>query len=170
LVERPLDIDGRRIVRNEGGSDMPIRISSPAFAADEPIPRKYTAEGRDVSPPLVWEGIPEGTRELALICDDPDAPTQEPWVHWVVYKLPPDLGGLGEGDKGRGVEGINDFKRIGYGGPMPPRGHGPHHYHFTLYAVAKPVPLEEGATKQALLAAMDGDILAEGDLVGTYER
>jgi Raf kinase inhibitor-like YbhB/YbcL family protein len=149
---------------------MSIQITSTAFDAGKRVPRDYTGEGRDVSPPLVWENIPDGTQELALICDDPDAPVAEPWVHWVLYKLPPTLTQLGEGDRGGGTEGVNDFRRNGYGGPMPPPGHGTHHYHFKLYALDAPIALESGATKKELLAAMQGHILARGELIGTYER
>jgi Raf kinase inhibitor-like YbhB/YbcL family protein len=107
---------------------------------------------------------------MALICDDPDAPTPEPWVHWILYKIPPTLSGLKEGDKGGGVEGKNSFEKIGYGGPMPPRGHGMHHYHFKLYALDQPLGLGAGLSKDQLLAAMKGHVLAQGELIGTYER
>ncbi|UCE03300.1 MAG: YbhB/YbcL family Raf kinase inhibitor-like protein [Candidatus Latescibacterota bacterium] len=149
---------------------MSILITSTAFDAGTRIPRDYTGEGRDVSPPLAWENIPDGTQELALICDDPDAPVAEPWVHWVLYKLPPTLTHLSEGDHGGGTEGFNDFRRIGYGGPMPPPGHGTHRYYFKLYALDAPIALDPGATKKELLAAMQGHILAQGELIGTYER
>lgn len=149
---------------------MAIRLTSPAFAPNAPIPKKHTGEGPDVSPPLAWSGLPAGTKELALICDDPDAPTLKPWVHWVLYKLPPTLPGLKEGDSGGGVEGMTDFGRPGWGGPMPPRGHGVHRYFFRLYALDRPVALKAGASKEDLLAAMKGHILDQGELVGTYER
>ncbi len=149
---------------------MSIELVSPAFADGERIPRKYTGEGEDVSPPLRWTGLPEGTRQLALICDDPDAPTPRPWVHWVLWGLDPKLEGLAEGDNGGGVEGVTDFGRPGYGGPMPPAGHGPHRYFFRLYALDAPVDLKPGATKYDLLDAMKGHILDEGVLTGTYER
>src|SRR5690348_7136437 len=119
---------------------MSIRITSDAFQNDKPIPTKYTGDGEDVSPALAWTGHPAGTKELALICDDPDAPRAEPWIHWVIYKLPPTLTGLPENvpkDKklaqpGGALQGSNDFKKFGYGGPAPPRGHGVHHYRFHL--------------------------------------
>ena len=149
---------------------MTIQITSTAFDAGTQIPREYTGEGRDVSPPLAWENIPDGTRVLALICDDPDAPVADPWVHWVLYNLPPTLTALGEGENGSGTEGVNDFRLTGYGGPMPPPGNGTHHYHFKLYVLDAPVALEPGATKKQLLTAMEGHILAQGELTGTYER
>lgn len=112
--------------------------------------------------------MPEGTRELALICDDPDAPSAEPWVHWLLYALPADSDGLAAGESGGGVEGVNGWSRSGYRGPMPPRGHGVHHYHF--YALDAPLDLGARASKVQLLRAMEGHVLACGELVGTYER
>jgi Raf kinase inhibitor-like YbhB/YbcL family protein len=149
---------------------MTIPITSSAFQAGGRIPSKHTGEGADVSPALAWSGVPPGAKELALICDDPDAPTPSPWVHWVAYKLPADTSGLKEGSSGGALEGKNDFGRNSYGGPMPPRGHGVHHYHFKLYALDTPITLKAGATKEQLLKAMKGHILAEGELIGTYER
>jgi Raf kinase inhibitor-like YbhB/YbcL family protein len=149
---------------------MNLRITSTAFEPGAPIPRQYTGEGRDVSPPLAWEGVPGNAKALALICDDPDAPVAEPWVHWVLYNVPATLSALGEGENGGGVEGVNDFRRPGYGGPMPPPGHGTHHYHFKLFALDGPVDLKPGASKKDLLAAMKGHILAQGELIGTYDR
>jgi Raf kinase inhibitor-like YbhB/YbcL family protein len=147
-----------------------MKIKSTAFDANARIPRQYTGEGADESPPLAWENVPAGTQELALICDDPDAPGAAPWVHWVLYGLAPTLPGLETGDAGGGREGVNDFHRTGYGGPMPPSGHGTHHYHFKLYALRDPLDLPAGASKSELLEAMQGHVLAEGEVVGTYER
>lgn len=149
---------------------MPINVTSPAFPPGGPIPKKHTGEGPDVSPALAWSGVPEGAKELALICDDPDAPRPKPWVHWVVCAIPAGKTGLPEGSAGGAAEGVNDFGRKGYGGPMPPRGHGVHHYHFRLYALDAPVGPGLGATKEQLLAAMKGHVLDEGEVVGTYER
>jgi Raf kinase inhibitor-like YbhB/YbcL family protein len=157
---------------------MIVSISSTAFQAGQPIPRKYAGEGDDVSPPLAWS-VPPGTKELALICDDPDAPRPEPWVHWVLYGLPGDLSAIPENIPKaqrqltapiQAVQGVNDFGRIGYGGPMPPRGHGLHHYHFKLYALNTPLNFPPGATKARLLDAMKGKLMVEGRLIGTYER
>ena len=160
---------------------MTVQISSSAFAQGHAIPKKYTGEGSDVSPPLSWSAIPEGTKELALICDDPDAPTAEPWVHWVIYKIPADVKGLPEGvpRKSRlkephgAVQGRNSWppsEAIGYRGPFPPPGHGVHHYYFKLYALDAALTEEPGLDKKALMEKIQPHILAEGVLMGTYER
>ncbi len=149
---------------------MSIEVSSPAFEPGGAIPRKHTGEGEDVSPALTWTGVPDETKEIALICDDPDAPTPAPWVHWVVYKIPADRTGLPEGDTQGALEGKNDFGGTGYGGPMPPRGHGVHRYHFKVYALDTELEVAAGLTKERLLEAMEGHVLAEGELIGTYER
>ena len=149
---------------------MAIEVSSPAFDQGGVIPTKHTGEGLDVSPALNWSGLPEGTREIGLSCDDPDAPRPEPWVHWVLYKIPADRTGLPEGTTEGAIEGENDFGRAGYGGPMPPRGHGVHHYHFKVYALDAELEMGANLTKDRLLEAMEGHVLDEGELVGTYER
>ncbi len=150
---------------------MAIQVSSPAFEAGGAIPQKYTGEGEDTSPPLEWSGLPEGTREIALICDDPDAPTPKPFVHWVLYKIPADTTSLAEGSTPQGsFEGRNDFGSTGYGGPMPPEGHGVHHYHFKVYALDAELDAPEGLSKDQVMSAMEGHVLDEGELVGTYER
>jgi len=149
---------------------MPITVKSAAFGAGKPIPRKHTGEGEDVSPPLNWSGVPPQAKELALICDDPDAPRPKPWVHWVAYKIPAKATSLAEGSAGGALEGPNDFGNQGYGGPMPPPGHGTHHYHFKLYALDTELDLGPGANKEKLLKAVQGHVIAEGELVGTYER
>ena len=165
----------------EGGRTMKITVSSSAFAEGERIPGRFTGDGQDISPPLRWEGVPEGTKELALICDDPDAPTAEPWVHWVIYKLSAGLLELPQGlpDAARierpvgALQGRNSWtsgRTIGYRGPAPPPGHGVHHYHFRLYALDAELNVAPGIDKKSLLRAMDGHVLAEGELVGTYER
>ncbi len=155
-----------------------ITVQSKAFGPNQPIPKRYTGEGEDVSPPLSWSGVPEGTKELALIVDDPDAPVAEPWVHWVIYKIPDGVRELPEGipatekvsNPAGAVQGKNTWPAIGYKGPMPPKGHGVHHYHFKLYALDATLDLKPGLDKKALLKAMSGHILAEGELVGTYQR
>lgn len=160
---------------------MKIEIRTEAFAAGAKIPKKYTGEGADVSPPLTWTGVPENAKELALICDDPDAPSPEPWVHWVIYKIPAASTSLPEGlaktptlkEPAGAVQGKNSWtsgQMIGYRGPMPPPRHGPHRYFFKLYALDAPLNLAPGATKPAVVKAMDGHVLAEGQLIGTYER
>ena len=155
-----------------------IILTSGAFNSNAPIPKKHTGEGKDVSPPLQWSGVPAEAQELALICDDPDAPRAEPWVHWVIYAIPASVHELPEGvpqtrklDKPiQAFQGVNDFGKIGYGGPMPPRGHGDHHYHFKLFALDTPLNLQPGATSKQLMDAMKGHIISETTLTGTYER
>ena len=149
---------------------LDFRLTSAAFDADGPIPTEHTGEGADVSPHLAWTNVPAGTKQLALVCDDPDAPRAKPWVHWVLYGLASDLGGLGKGANGGGREGVNDFGRPGWGGPMPPSGHGIHHYHFVLYALDRDLDLPEGLTKEQLLDGIEGHVLERAELVGTYER
>ncbi len=147
-----------------------MTVTSSAFEAGERIPTKHTGEGEDVSPPLAWSGAPDSTAEFALICDDPDAPRPEPWVHWVLDGIPAATDSLAEGSTGVGVEGKTSWGTTGYGGPMPPPGHGTHHYHFRVYALDQALELEPGVTKNELLRAMEGHVLAEGELVGTYDR
>ena len=150
---------------------MAIAITSPAFAAGERIPKKhaYRPEGQNVSPALRWSGVPEGTKELALLCDDPDAPRPEPWVHWVLAGIPATATSLDEGAK-VGTAGKNSWDENGWGGPLPPPGHGTHHYHFQLFAIDTRLDLKPGASKQALLKAIKGHVLDQGELVGTYSR
>ncbi len=157
---------------------MSMTIRSSAFGEGQAIPRRYSGDGEDISPPLSFAGLPEGTRELALIVDDPDAPRPEPWVHWVLYKVPADLGTLDEGippDATPSVppgamQGTNSWGAYGYMGPAPPRGHGVHHYHIRLYALDEPLPVSDGLDKAGLLEAMQGHILGQAELVGTYQR
>src|SRR5688572_21015712 len=150
---------------------MSIRITSAAFEDGKPIPKQFTGDGDDRSPALRWANLPAGTKELAMIVDDPDAPVAEPWVHWVIYKIPGNAPGLDEGAIPTGaLEGKNTFGNMGYGGPAPPKGHGVHHYHFKLYAHDAPLQVKAGLDKKALLAAMAGHILSQGELIGTYER
>ena len=157
---------------------MDIILTSSAFQQDQPIPVRHTGDGRDVSPPLAWTNLPEGTKELALICDDPDAPTAQPWVHWVICKIAPDVTGLDEGVPRHGrlesppgaLQGSNSWNETGYRGPAPPPGHGVHHYHFRLYGLDAPLEVGKGPDKPSLLVAMEGHVLATGELVGTYRR
>ena len=154
---------------------MTLRISSPAFADGGEIPASFTCEGRDLSPELSFEGAPEGTKSLALIVDDPDAPDpaapKMTWVHWVLFDLPADTAGLPEGVTtlpGGTREGLNDWKRTGYGGPCPPIGR--HRYFFKLYALDTKLSHLEQPTKAKLLEAMDGHILADAQIIGTYQK
>lgn len=152
------------------GSSGAFTVTSSAFKAGERIPEKHTGEGEDVSPPLAWTGAPGATVEIALISDDPDAPGPEPWVHWVRYSIPAGVSGLDEGVTGEALEGTNSWGTTGYRGPMPPPGHGVHRYRFRVYALDGPLDLATAATSKELLAAMEGHVLARGELVGTYER
>lgn len=157
-----------------GGSVMSIELASPAFQPGAPIPKPYTGDGVDHSPPLRWAMPPSGTKSLALICDDPDAP-RGIWVHWVLFNLPAQSRELAEGYPTKETlesgtkQGKNDFGKVGYGGPAPPKGK-PHRYYFKLYALDTTVDLPAGATKAQLEKAMRGHILAEGQLMGTYGR
>jgi Raf kinase inhibitor-like YbhB/YbcL family protein len=145
-----------------------LRLISEAFAAGSPIPSRYTCEGEDLSPPLAWSGIPSGAVSLALICDDPDAPSGT-FVHWVAWGIDPSVGGLAE-DEAAPHEGANGFGTTGYRGPCPPPGHGPHRYFFHLSALSNEPSIEPGAGSDALKHAIDGCVLAAAELVGTYER
>ena len=156
---------------------MPLTITSPAFGHNGEIPRRYTCDGDDVSPALGWTGVPDGTMSLALIVDDPDAPDpaapKMTWVHWVLYNLPADAGGLPEQATGTDLpsgtcEGVNDWKRTGYGGPCPPVG--THRYFHKLYALDVVLPDLGKATKALVERAMLGHVLASAELVGTYRR
>lgn len=148
---------------------MKIQISSAAFADGGPIPRRYTGDGDDMSPPLAWSEPPAGTKSFALICDDPDAP-RGTWVHWVLFNLAPDLRGLPEGaTAGEATDGVNDFGDLGYGGPAPPKGK-LHRYYFKLYALDITLNLPAGAWKADVTAACKGHVLAEGQWMGTYQR
>ena len=158
-----------------GDVAMSLTIESTAFKNNERVPTRFSGDGEDVSPQLSWSGAPDGTDELALIMDDPDAPTAEPWVHWVIYKIPADTTALRENvaktetlsDPAGAMQGKNSWGKIGYGGPAPPRGHGVHHYHFKVYALDQALSVSPGLTKNQLLSAMKGHILAKAELVGT---
>jgi Raf kinase inhibitor-like YbhB/YbcL family protein len=156
---------------------MTLQITSPAFDAMGEIPERYTCEGRDVSPPLSWKEVPAGTRSLALIVDDPDAPDPRAprriWVHWVVFNLAAASEGLPEAASPDGlpataVEGTNDWGRTGYGGPCPPVGR--HRYFHKLYALDTVLEGLSAPTKPELLQAMRGHVLAEAELIGTYQK
>jgi len=161
-----------------GDVAMSLTIESTAFKNNERVPTRFSGDGEDVSPQLSWSGAPDGTAELALIMDDPDAPTAEPWVHWVIYKIPADTTALPENvaktetlsDPTGTMQGKNSWGKIGYGGPAPPRGHGVHHYHFKVYALDQTLSVSPGLTKNQLLSAMKGHIVAESELIGTYQR
>ncbi len=160
---------------------MSMTITCPVFSDQTGIPTRYTGDGADVSPPLTWQGAPKETKEFAIVCDDPDAPSQQPWVHWLIYKIPADVHQLPENlPTGSRLEspvtayqGRNSWssgQSIGYRGPAPPPGHGRHHYHFKLYAVDQELDLEPGIAKAELMAALKGHVLSEAEIVYTYER
>ena len=148
-----------------------MKLTGPSFENQQPIPAKHTGDGADASPALKWEGTPSSAKSYALIVDDPDAPGRT-WVHWVIYnigatELPE---GVAKSDEVAGAkQGVNDFGKVGYNGPAPPRG-SKHRYFFKLYALKGELDLKPRATKAQLEAAMKGQILAQAELVGTYER
>ena len=156
-----------------GEESMGLTLTSSAFRDGEAMPSQYTCDGEDGSPPLAWTAPPAGTKSLALISDDPDAPMGT-WVHWVVYNVPPSVQQLpgafpAEQERPDGTrQGMTDFRRVGYGGPCPPNG--THRYFFTLYALDTVLDLAPGATKPALEAAIQGHLLARAQLMGTYAR
>lgn len=157
-----------------GDTVQVFELSSSAFKDESSIPKRYTCDGQDVSPPLSWGGPPGGTKTFCLICDDPDAPAGT-WAHWVIYDIPSGTRGLPEDVpkerrlKNGSKQGTNDFGRIGYGGPCPPRG-GPHRYFFKLYALDTVLDLPRGETKSDLETAMEGHDLGFTKLVGFYGR
>ncbi len=157
---------------------MAFEIKSVAFENSKTIPKKYTGEGENTSPPLTWKDVPEGTKELALICEDPDASKGVPFVHWLAYKIPPDLMALPEAVPSTQsaksppavLQGKNSFEKPGYGGPMPPKQHGRHRYFFKLYALDTELQLKPGIDRAEFEKAIEGHIIEEADLMGTYER
>jgi Raf kinase inhibitor-like YbhB/YbcL family protein len=157
-----------------GGSLVAFEVRSPSFAAGGDIPVKHTCDGRDVSPPLRWTDPPAKTKSFALIADDPDAPVGT-WVHWVLYAIPGAASELAEGVPPRdtvagiGTHGVNDFGKVGYGGPCPPRGPG-HRYFFKLYALDAEISLPPRTTKAGVLEALEGHVLGQAELMGRYKR
>lgn len=143
-------------------------LESGAFQNTQAIPSRHSCEGEDVSPPLRWTNVPEGTGSLALVVDDPDAPDGV-FTHWIAWGLDPAVDGLGEGERAPN-EGRNDFGTTGYRGPCPPPGHGRHRYVFRLYALDADLELDAGAAKAELEQAIEGQVLTTAELVGTFER
>jgi Raf kinase inhibitor-like YbhB/YbcL family protein len=157
------------------GRSGAMNLTSSAFAHNGAIPKKYTCDGGDTSPPLSWSGVPPGTKSLVLIVDDPDAPDpaapKMTWVHWVLYNLPPSAAGLAEGATrlpAGTAEGTNDWQRTGYGGPCPPVGR--HRYSYKLYALDTVIQALSRPDKAAIEKAMQGHVIARAELVGTYQR
>jgi Raf kinase inhibitor-like YbhB/YbcL family protein len=158
-----------------------ITVTSPAFTHGQPLPVDYTADGKNISPPLTWSGLPAGTREIAVIHEDPTAPTPQPFVHWVIYKIPATAKGLPENisadpatpmpsELTGALQGRSGFGRPGYRGPAPPKPGRVHEYHFIVYALSEPLDVQAGLTKAQLLEAMKGKIVGQGHVIGTYER
>lgn len=161
-------------VPEKGARGMALTISSTAFLDGAAIPRKFTCDGQDLSPPLAWSDVPAGAQSLALICNDPDAPMGT-WTHWVLWNIPPGATSLPEGlPKDASLpsgmkQGLNSWPRVGYNGPCPPPGK-PHHYVFTLYALDNELDLPAQAHENALENALKGHVLAQAQLVGMYGR
>ena len=157
-----------------------IVVGSPTLVADQRVPRDYTPDGRNVSPPLTWSQLPAGTKELAVICEDPDAGNPPPFAHWVVYKIPATAKGLPEGlpidpeaamppEIAGAIQGVSGFRRPIYRGPAPPPGK-PHHYHFVVYALDASLDVKPGLNRAELLSAIQGHVIGKGELVAIYER
>ncbi len=163
-------------IRTEG-TGATLTLTSAAFANGGAIPDRHTPQGENVSPPLAWTGVPAGTKGLVLLVEDPDAPFPSPFVHWILHRLPADLTSLPQGVPttpdlpayGGAVQGTNDAKTAGYYGPQPPLGHGVHHYHFQLFALDTVLANGSAATRDDLAKMMQGRVLADGEIVGTYE-
>lgn len=160
-----------------------LELTSSAFGHGQRMPIDYTRDGLNASPDLAWSRPPEGTRSYALICEDPDAPTAEPFLHWLIFDIPAETRKLARRELPEGVEkeakppvpagasqGTNDFGNFGYDGPSPPAGHGTHHYHFQLFALDRILDLQAGCRKADLLRALKGRVLAKGELIGIYSR
>jgi Raf kinase inhibitor-like YbhB/YbcL family protein len=184
------EMDGTRIATHEMANSRFSRagyimaavekfsVKSQAFQEGQTIPHRYTGEGEDVSPPLQWSRVPAGTREFAILCEDPDAPTPEPWVHWLAYNISPSTTMLPEGLPPKAKidvpvrleQGRNSFGKLGYNGPMPPVGHGLHRYIFTVYALDTELAIVPGTEKKNFVNAIRNHVLGEGRITGTYER
>jgi hypothetical protein len=149
--------------------DGTINVTSAAFAANGELPTRATADGENVSPSIEWSGEPGGTREVVVLCEDPDAPLPKPFVHWLVHGIEPSEHRIDEGTA-IAQQGKNSMRDVGYTGAAPPRGHGTHHYHFEVFALDRPLGLKADCTRDELVEAMAGHVLARGELVGTYAR
>lgn len=169
--------DDKMINRHASGTGM-LSITSTAFEDGSPIPRQYTPQGANISPDLSWGNVPDGTKELVLIVEDPDAPMVNPFLHWLLHSIPADTQELPAGLAKRprlsspqgAIQGQNDTAACGWSGPKPPLGHGVHHYHFQLFAVSQQLNLGPDASLEDVKRAMQDHILADGEIVGTYER
>ena len=173
-------VAGAGSARTMQAAPAKIVVSSPTLKMDETMPREYTPDGRNVSPPLTWTGAPAGTKEFAVICEDPDAGNPPPFVHWVIYRIPASAKGVPEGvpidpeapmpaEIAGAVQGLSGFRRAIYRGPAPPPGK-PHHYHFVVYAIDAALNLKPGLNRAELLDAIKGHVVGQGELVAIYER
>lgn len=171
-VLRPVRAGANKLAAGKLGSEdnATLEVTSSAFHVGQELPRSATADGEGIPPPIAWKGVPEGARSMALVCEDPDAPFPEPFVHWIVYGIPAKDGTLDTSALSTAREGLNSRGTRGYTGAAPPPGHGTHHYHFQVFALDTELPLHPGAGRSALLAAMRGHVVAWGDHVGTYGR
>lgn len=158
-----------------------LTVTSSVLTQGQPMPVDYTADGKNISPPIAWSNVPAGTKELALICEDPIAPTPQPFVHWIVYKIPATAKGLPEnmpsdaatpmpGELKGTIQGLSGFRRPMWRGPAPPKPGVAHQYHFIVYALDAPLEVAEGLNKTQLLEAMKGHIIGQGEIMATYER
>lgn len=163
-----------------GQTPQTMTLTSPTLKAGQPIPVDHTADGKNISPAITWSNVPAGTKSFALIMDDPDVPMPQPFVHWVIYKIPGAAKGVPENipidaaapmpsEIAGAVQGVSGFRRPIYRGPAPPAGK-VHNYHFTVYALGADLDLQPGLTKQQLLDAIKGHVIGQGELVATYER
>lgn len=161
-------------------TEVAMKLTSTAFENNQRIPKQFTGDGADISPALQWDGAPAGTKSFALVCDDPDAMSVagKVWDHWLIWNIPASAKELPENVAktetvtalGGARQGLNGWPRLGYNGPLPPTGHGVHHYHCRLYALDAMLALPAKATKRQLLDAIKGHVLAQAELIGTYER
>ena len=147
-----------------------LAISSPAFGFGEPIPTRHAVEGDNISPRLEWTGVPEGTKQLAVICHDPDAPLPHGFTHWVIYGIPPTATGIEEDGGSAFTEGVNGWGQVGYGGPNPPPGHGTHCYYFFVYALDSEIPDGPGLSRAELLDRISERMIEMNRTMGTYSR
>jgi hypothetical protein len=173
-VIRPLRAGADTLARSKEHTTPGITVRSASFPERSAIPARYAGE-RGIAPEVQWSQVPHETQEVVVLCEDPDAPFPQPYVHWVVYGLSPSQTSLPEGlapDAKLGNDahqGKNSAGRVGYTGPQPPRGHGVHHYHFQVFALARRLGLAPGADRDALVAAMHGHVIVSGEVIGTYE-
>ncbi|MGZ3652331.1 MAG: YbhB/YbcL family Raf kinase inhibitor-like protein [Bdellovibrionota bacterium] len=159
-----------------------MQLTSSAFQSNQKIPQRFSGEGDDVSPPLEWSDIPKGCKSFALICEDPDAAgragKKPPFAHWLIYNISGEVTSLPEGLPAKTLldfpvsasQGTNSFGKVGYNGPMPPAGHGSHHYRFVLHALDMELDLDSGLTREEVLKRIEGHVLAKAGFTGTYER